>query len=486
MGIVFVPLYIQYLGIEAYGLVGIFAVLQAWLSLLNMGMSPTINREMARFTSGFYSLNLIKDLLHSIVMFSVGLSVLAVLLIYFLSPWLANSWLHFEKIPSETVVHSISLMGVVAAVKLIEGVYQGALMGLQKQVICNVISAVMATAKGGGAVLVIAYYSPSIDSFFVWQALISLISVAIFILVTNRYIYLPNYKSTFSVQALFSIRQFAGGILLTTLLSLLLLTVDKILLSRLVSLGEFAYYTLAGTVAGVLHQMAMPITQAVSPKFAALVSAGKPEDVRTLFHRTSQLVSVVVAPVASIMIFFGWDLLYLWTGDRTLADSTSPILAIIAVANALHVFMYAPYSVQLAHGWTGLANKINAIAVLVLIPTLLLTVPQYGVFAAALVWLALTASYVFISNYFFFRRLLPTEQLNWLIDDVLKFFFATMIVTGGAKLISIYLVGQAVGWFLLVIVFVISLVVSALSSLWLRDVMKKNIITPAFKLFNFH
>ena len=50
MGLAFVPLYIRYLGIEAYGLIGVFAVLQACLSLLDMGMTPTLNREMARFT----------------------------------------------------------------------------------------------------------------------------------------------------------------------------------------------------------------------------------------------------------------------------------------------------------------------------------------------------------------------------------------------------------------------------------------------------
>ena len=51
-GILFVPLYIRYLGIEAYGLIGIFAMLQAWLSLLDVGMKPALGREMARFTSG--------------------------------------------------------------------------------------------------------------------------------------------------------------------------------------------------------------------------------------------------------------------------------------------------------------------------------------------------------------------------------------------------------------------------------------------------
>ena len=52
MGMAFIPLYIRYLGIESYSLIGIFAILQAWLGLLDMGMRPALGREMARFNGG--------------------------------------------------------------------------------------------------------------------------------------------------------------------------------------------------------------------------------------------------------------------------------------------------------------------------------------------------------------------------------------------------------------------------------------------------
>ena len=75
MGLAFVPLYIKYLGIEAYGLIGLFAVLQAWLSLLDMGMTPTLGREMARFTGGIHSNESIRDLLRSIEIIAVGVEI---------------------------------------------------------------------------------------------------------------------------------------------------------------------------------------------------------------------------------------------------------------------------------------------------------------------------------------------------------------------------------------------------------------------------
>ena len=52
IGFVMVPLYLSYMGAEAYGLVGFFVMLQAWFSLLDMGLTPTMARESARYRGG--------------------------------------------------------------------------------------------------------------------------------------------------------------------------------------------------------------------------------------------------------------------------------------------------------------------------------------------------------------------------------------------------------------------------------------------------
>jgi hypothetical protein len=54
MGLAFIPLYIRYLGIDAYRLIGIYAILTAWPGLLDLGMRPALGREMTRFTGGVH------------------------------------------------------------------------------------------------------------------------------------------------------------------------------------------------------------------------------------------------------------------------------------------------------------------------------------------------------------------------------------------------------------------------------------------------
>ncbi|MEN8215666.1 MAG: hypothetical protein ABFS56_04685 [Pseudomonadota bacterium] len=44
MSLAFVPLYIKFIGVEAYGLIGFFVTLQAVFGLLDLGLSTTLFR----------------------------------------------------------------------------------------------------------------------------------------------------------------------------------------------------------------------------------------------------------------------------------------------------------------------------------------------------------------------------------------------------------------------------------------------------------
>lgn len=47
IGIVILPLYLQHLSHDAFGLIGFFTVFQTWLRLLDVGITPTLSREVA-------------------------------------------------------------------------------------------------------------------------------------------------------------------------------------------------------------------------------------------------------------------------------------------------------------------------------------------------------------------------------------------------------------------------------------------------------
>lgn len=433
IGLAFVPLYIEYLGIEAYGLIGIFALLQAWLTLLDMGMTPTLNREMARFTAGAHTPQSIRDLLRSLEIVCFGIAALIGVLIWAASGWLAADWLRADKLPLDVVAQAIAIMGGVAALRFVEGIYRGAILGLQRQVFFNVMNASLSTVRAVGAVAVLAWVSPTIETYFVWQGLVSIISVIVLAGAAHKSLPSAPRPAKFSRQAILEIRHFAGGMMATTFLALLLTQVDKILLSRLISLEFFGYYTLAATVAAAITLFVVPISQAFYPRLTELVAQNDNQGLIQTYHRSAQLVTVLAAPAAFMLIFFGHNLLSLWTGDKVLAREVAPLLSLLALGTFFNGLMHMPYMLQLAHGWSGFAARVNLVAVAVLIPAILWATPRFGAVGAAWAWVMLNAGYVLIGVHFMYRRLLPTEKWIWFGRDIALPIFVTAIVVATFK-----------------------------------------------------
>jgi O-antigen/teichoic acid export membrane protein len=418
MGIAFVPVYIHYLGVEAYGLIGLFAVLQAWLALLDMGMTPTLAREMGRYTGGAHTPESIRDLLRSTECIAVAVAGVMALLVWTASDWLAVHWLRAKELPPGVVAQAIAAMGLVTALRFVEGLYRSAVVGLQRQVLLNAATSALATVRWVGAIGVLAWVAPTLPAFFAWQGGISLASIVALSWLTYSQLAPPARPARFSAEALRRVWRFAGGMFLVAVLAFLLTQVDKILLSRILALHEFGYYALAATVAGGLYMLVAPITQAFYPRLCEQQAAGDVDGLARTYHRGAQLMTVTVASTAVVVALFADVLLRLWTRDAELASRTAHLLALLALGNMLHSFMGMPYHAQLATGWTRLALGTNLVALVVIVPGILWGVPRYGAEAAAWAWLALAAGYVLVSMHVFFARLPHLDKTRWYWNDL--------------------------------------------------------------------
>ncbi len=418
MSLAFIPMYIKCLGIEAYGLIGLFALLQAWLSLLDMGMTPTLGREMARFTGGSHSAQSIRDLLRSIEVIALGIAVFIASCIAVGANWIASSWLQAEALPAEVVAQAFVIMGLVTAIRFMESVYRSSIVGLQRQVLFNVLNSAIATLRGLGAVGVLFWVSASIEAFFIWQGLVSLASLMILAVATYASLPRAERAGQFSLEALRGVWKFAGGMVGITFLALLLTQVDKILLSKLLSLSEYGYYTLAAVVAGALYVVITPITQAFYPRLCELHVRNDQAGLIDTYHKGSQLVSVFAGSVAIVVILFAETFLRLWTQDSELAQRAASLLSLLMLGNLLNGLMWIPYQTQLAHGWTSLSVRINFVAVAVIVPAVLWATPRFGAEGAAWVWVSLNVGYVLIGLHFMYRRILGTEKWRWYGLDI--------------------------------------------------------------------
>lgn len=411
-----VPLYLKYLGIEAYGLIGFFATTQALLQLLDMGLAPTINREVAR-SSASGNLQEAGKLLHTLAVIYWGMAGLIALLIFVLAPLIAEYWLQSKNIPPQTVKHAMMLMGLVVACRFPVGLYQGAIMGAQRLAVSSSINIVMVTIGSLGAVAVLAFVSASIEAFFIWQACIGLVYAAVMRLAAWRIV--GRLKGLrFDVDQMKQIWRFSAGMSSITLTSLVFTQLDKMILSKMLGLEQFGHYMIATLLVSGLYVLITPTFNAVYPRFSAFIASGDIEKLTELYRLGTRMLASVLFPIAMVLVVFAEDLVQVWTGNPDVALSTAPVIALLAIGSALNGVMYFPYALQLAYGKTWMPLTINVLSMVFQFPLIIFLVKIYGALGGAMAWLILEILYVIFGPWLTHRYLLKELATRWVFQDI--------------------------------------------------------------------
>jgi len=348
-----------------------------------------------------------------------SVALLLGLTLLILSPLIAGYWVQPQTLSVAAISQSFMIMSVSFTFQWMSNLYLSGLASLQKQVLTNSLNIIFTTLRSVGAFLVIAFYSQTIQAFLGWQALVAGLQTVVFLIFLRRSLPVASSAARFRKKIIKKVWRFAGGMTGIAIVSLILMQSDKVILSRILTLEFFGYYTLAITISSLaLNQIATTIDNAIYPKFLQLVASGEETSLRQLYHLGCQAMSTLIIPTAVILAFFSFQILSIWTRNEIITLNTYVLLSIIAVATGFHCLMWLPYRLQLAHGWTTLSFYKNVVAIFLIVPMMIYGVINYGAIGGAVSLLILYINYTLIPLQIMHRRLLKGELKNWYLKDV--------------------------------------------------------------------
>jgi O-antigen/teichoic acid export membrane protein len=409
--LLFTPFFISLLGIESYGLIGVFNSLVILFSLFDLGFGAALNRAFARQEEK----SSMGDLLKTLEFFFWGISLLLALMLFFLSDFLAHHWLVGTVFSAKELRFLLILMGFSLLFQLPFSLYCNALLGLHKQILLNIALVATTALRYVGAMVLLKWADATLTCFFSWQLGVSLFQTLLLKYLVKKEI---GQKGTFQKQLMLQLLPFALGIGSIAITGLLLNHIDKIILSKMVPLRSFGYYTLATSCSNGLYVFFAPLFAVFFPRFSQLVSRGDQEGLKNLYHRSCQLLSVIILPLALALCLFSEEILYYWTKDAVAATESAPLVSLLILGTALHGLMQMPFALQYAHGWTRLILIQNIVGLVLLVPLMIWAVALFGVKGGPLAWVLLNCVYLAIGMHFMHRKLLPTEKLHWYVKDV--------------------------------------------------------------------
>lgn len=438
LGVFFVPLYTRIIGIESLGILGLFASVQGILLILDMGLSATVNRELALGSSGIRNVGESRDLVRTLEWIYWGLAAGIAVLFGSLAPLVAD-WVKAEALPPDTITSAGMLLAVQLAVQFPQSLYSGGLQGLEKQVLLNGITSITNVARHVGVLIPLLLVKPDIIVFVSWQ--IGVITAGV--LITRWFLWrsLPvdDHRPRFSGSVLKRIRHFSMGVGATAIVTIPLTTLDKLIMSKILSLESYGYYMLAWQGAMGLTVLVAPFFSALFPRFTSVLNApegGQPFG--TIYAKSYQLLSLVLAPAAASAILFAKPLTSIWLhyNGAEAANIVAPLLAILVAGTYCNGLMNLPYAVSLAKGKSHFALVQNAISLVLYLPLIYLMTLRFGAMGSAACWLALNLGYVLLSSFVLHKWFLPGQFSGWMRNAVVVPFLVAFAI--------------AYGWYLLI------------------------------------
>lgn len=467
IGILILPLYIKYMGAEAYGLVGFFTMLQAWFALLDLGLTPTIARETARYHGGSMSALHYRQLFRALNTIFVGIAVIGGTALWLLAEPIAYKWLQVETLSMNAVVVAVQIMAVSVALRWLGGLYRGVITGSERLVWLSCFNAIIATLRFPAVFITMWQYGFTPTVFFWHQLAVAIVEVLGLYLMSSRLkpVITKGEIIGWSIQPVKPVLKFALTIAFTSSVWVLVTQTDKLILSGILSLAEYGFFTLAVLVASGIMILSAPVSTVIMPRMARLHAEGKNEEMIQVYRNATQLVSVVAGSASITIAFFAEPLLYAWTGDREIAAAAAPILTLYALGNGVLAVSAFPYYLQYALGNLRYHLVGNLVTAITLIPTIIWAASEYGGIGAGWAWLGVNGCYLIFWVGYVHHKLQPGIHLGWLVKDFLGIYAPVILLLFLASAYMSYQTRQEAFFMLVVLSFIVILVAIVSSSI---------------------
>jgi O-antigen/teichoic acid export membrane protein len=382
VGVLLVPVYLHFLGVEAYGLFALLNSYMAIAGLLDLGFSAAITREVAKLSA--VSPGDMRDLIWTISIPYCTAALLIALGIYFGSPWIAflaiKSTSSFQ---DPTIVHAVGLAGFGLTLQLPIFLFAGGLAGIERQDLANGITIGATTLRHGVAVILLWRFSNSVATLMASQAIVAALTAV------GNFIFLwwqmpaNNRRPRFRPKLFGDVWRFAVSVGGITILGTIVLQSDKVIVGALLPLKEVGHYMVASVIGSNLLLISQPVAVVAFPRFSQLVVIRDWATSSSTFRNLSQLVALMLLPLTTTIAFFPAQTLLVWTGNVTVAESAAPVLRLLAIGVSFSACACIPYGLIVAAGRTRAFLIFGVIGCAIALPLVYFSTAHFGIIGAA-------------------------------------------------------------------------------------------------------
>ncbi len=375
--LVTVPLYLEVVGLERYGILNICWVVLGYVGFLDLGLGPAVSQKIAsaRNEDG----DTAEAVFWTAVWLSLAAGLVSALLVYagaaayFASGSLASPF-------SEEIREAVPLLGLMLPIGMLSGVAAGALQGRQRFLALNLISTTSSTLTLVLPLAAAYFWSPTLSALLAGALAARVLGLVLNYWISFRAV--PLSRPGLPQRALIpSLMKLGGWMTVSVALTPFFVTIDRLAIGAMIGAAAVAAYAIPSSLIARMAIVPWGLASALFPRFAA----GSEEERRHLMGLALSAIAVIMTPLCLLVIaivepFFGF-----WIG-RELAAISSPVAYLLIVGAWANGIALVPFTMLQGSGRADVAAKINLLEV---VPYLLLLggcLLLFGLSGAALAW----------------------------------------------------------------------------------------------------
>jgi O-antigen/teichoic acid export membrane protein len=411
-------------GVEGYGVITFYSVLMSLMHFADAGLSGTLTREFAREEpySGYK-----RDFLKTFETVYLGIAIIVFVVIFFFSGFIVDHFLKSNIIPHSDLVICVKLMAIIMAFHFMSTLYEGGLIGLQKQILEGSLNIGYSILRGV-VVLIPLMFCPNVNVFIAWQLLSMIVLFIVKRICLVRIINVKNERAFFRFDYLKNVWRYALGLFIMAIVAALNTQLDKLVTGNLLSLESLGYYSIAGTLGAAVLTIANALCTAFYPELTRLVSVGDRIQIIKPFLLFSFIVSLVTSAIGISVFFYCDDLLSIWTRDIAIVEHATIPAMILVLGNIAVSLQYSTYYLAMANGHTKTNIILSSCSLLLMAPSVYILTKLFGLNATPIPYLVINSIATVLMAIILINKFLKGTLKQWFVDSFLPVIVSFLIV----------------------------------------------------------
>jgi O-antigen/teichoic acid export membrane protein len=383
VGFITIPVVIQRLGTDRFGILSIIWVVVGYFGFFDLGLGRATTKFVAE-ALGKAEHEKVPRFFWTTIFFQGILGIIGAIVLALMTPWLVHRVLN---IPSSLIgesTFSFYVMALSFPVVMVSGSFRGVLEAGQRfdlvnsvkipSSIVNYIAPLLGAMAGFGL--------PGIMILLTSSRLITLVVWAVIGLKA-----FPILKRGFALhrETIKPMLSFGGWLTVSSLVGPLLIYLDRFFIGSLLTMAALGYYAAPYELVLRLGILPQSLIITLFPAFSALEGRQELEKARILYGRSVKYLFLAIGTMIVLLVFFARLFLKLWLGESFAINSTL-VFQILAVGFFANALANIPFSFLQGIGRADITAKFHLAEVVFYVPLVWALIKQWGIEGAAAAW----------------------------------------------------------------------------------------------------